>query len=143
MIKIIRIKNSAQMEQAFEIRRKVFVEEQQVDAAEEYEFEDESTHFLALNEENKTIGTARWREMPGGIKLERFAVLANFRNTTAGSTLLKAVIEDVLAHKPSKIYLHAQVQVIPFYEKYGFKVVGGEFSEAGIRHRKMVYQPGT
>ena len=35
------------------------------------------------------------------------------------------------------IYLHAQVQVIPFYEKEGFIKEGGIFEEAGIMHYKM------
>jgi predicted GNAT family N-acyltransferase len=33
--------------------------------------------------------------------------------------------------------MHAQTDVIPFYEKMGFKKSGGEFEEAGIMHFKM------
>ena len=35
------------------------------------------------------------------------------------------------------IYLHAQVDVIPFYEKIGFIKEGDQFEEAGIQHYKM------
>lgn len=127
------------MEQAFAVRRKVFVEEQQVDPAEEYEFEEESTHFLALNGQNEAVGTARWRQTEKGIKLERFAVLATYRNSGVGQKLMKAILDDILTDEQPMIYLHAQVQVIPFYEKLGFKTVGEEFVEANIRHKKMVY----
>jgi predicted GNAT family N-acyltransferase len=139
MVKIIPIKNAAEMEQAFAVRRKVFVEEQQVDPAEEYEFEEESTHFLALNGQNEAVGTARWRQTEKGIKLERFAVLATYRNSGVGQKLMKAILDDILTDEQPMIYLHAQVQVIPFYEKLGFKTVGEEFVEANIRHKKMVY----
>ena len=35
------------------------------------------------------------------------------------------------------IYMHAQVDVIPFYEKMGFVKEGGPFEEAFITHYKM------
>ena len=37
-----------------------------------------------------------------------------------------------------KIYLHAQVPVIGFYEAMAFQCVGPVFKEAGIPHRKMI-----
>ena len=36
------------------------------------------------------------------------------------------------------IYMHAQIQVLPFYEKLGFLKEDGLFEEAGIMHYKMV-----
>jgi predicted GNAT family N-acyltransferase len=36
------------------------------------------------------------------------------------------------------VYLHAQVQVVDFYAKFGFEAVGPQFEEAGIQHYKMV-----
>jgi predicted GNAT family N-acyltransferase len=35
--------------------------------------------------------------------------------------------------------LHAQVAVIGFYKRTGFRAVGRVFDEAGIAHRKMVF----
>ena len=139
MVKIIPIKNAIELEQAFAIRREVFVEEQQVDPSEEYEFEEESVHFLALDD-NKPVGTARWRKTDNGIKLERFAVLASHRRSGVGRELLKAVLGDALKENPALLYLHAQIQVVPFYEKEGFVTTGGEFMEANIRHMKMIYK---
>ncbi len=52
----------------------VFVVEQEVDAAEEYdEFDDSSVHFLTKMD-GSPVGTARWRFTANGVKLERFAV---------------------------------------------------------------------
>ncbi len=123
-------------EVAFEIRRKVFVAEQQVSREEEYDqFENSSTHYLVYDDE-KPVGTARWRKTDKGIKLERFAVLKELRNSGAGTAILNKVLEDVIPLK-EKIYLHAQITAINFYLKAGFVIEGDEFVEANIRHYKM------
>lgn len=134
-IEVIKIDSDAQLQQAFDIRVKVFVDEQGVDKRLEYEYEDESTHFLAVVD-GKPIGTARWRKTDGGYKLERFAVLQAYRSSGAGAALLKAVLADV-PPTDEKVYLNAQTQVVDFYAKYGFAPVGNEFEEAGIKHFKM------
>jgi predicted GNAT family N-acyltransferase len=51
--------------------------------------------------------------------------------------VLKAILED-LKDVTSMIYMHAQIQVLPFYEKLGFIKEGNLFEEAGIMHYKMV-----
>lgn len=137
MISVTKISGQPGLEQAFAIRQRVFVEEQQVDPALEYdEFETSANHYLACDGDSP-VGTARWRMTDKGIKLERFAVLKACRKSGAGSALLQAVLKDVLPQgKP--VYLHAQVQVVSFYQKYGFRTTGDEFMEAGIRHHKMI-----
>ena len=54
-----------------------------------------------------------------------------------GLLILKAILEDLQENVELK-YLHAQVQVVPFYEKVGFKKRGELFEEAGIMHYKMI-----
>ncbi len=119
------------------IRQKVFVEEQNVDAILEYDGkDDEATHYL-LYYNGKPVGTARWRFTPHGIKLERFALLPEFRNKGIGSAFLKQVMADVLI-TGQVIYLHAQEKAVTYYEREGFKIEGEAFYEAGIRHFKML-----
>ena len=136
-----KIENSADLQQAMQIRRTVFVEEQGVPASEEYDgYDDDAQHYIAIHE-RQSAGTARWRRTEGGVKLERFAVLADHRRRGVGAALLDAVMKDVqkvVEHKPT-IYIHAQVQAIPFWERGGFHVVGAEFMEADIPHFKMVF----
>ncbi len=123
----------------FEIRKLVFVDEQQVSREEEFdEFEASSIHYLGLLN-GMPAGTARWRIKPDGIKLERFAVLLEQRKKGVAAAILKKVLEDTipLGHE---IYLNAQVTAMGFYEKYGFKSAGPLFVEANIDHFKMVYQ---
>ena len=122
---------------AFAIRRKVFVEEQLVDEREEYdEFEQTSIHYLVFAD-GKPVGTARWRITKEGIKLERFAVLKEFRNAKAGRAVLMKVLEDVVPLN-KKIYMHAQVPAMNFYLREGFVTEGDLFMECNIKHYKMV-----
>ncbi|MBC8112721.1 MAG: GNAT family N-acetyltransferase, partial [Verrucomicrobia bacterium] len=93
MIEVRLIELPEDLQKAFAIRKAVFVLEQSVPADEEYEFEEESRHFLAFSGE-MACGTARWRYTEKGIKLERFAVLIDFRSQQVGSALVKAILED-------------------------------------------------
>lgn len=126
------------LEQAFAVRREVFVLEQKVSMEDEFdEFEDESIHFLALAA-GKACGAARWRATAGGLKLERFAVLEAYRGMGVGSALVEAVMHDIDASgRQGKRYLHAQLDAAPLYAKYGFKPVGEIFSECDILHQAM------
>lgn len=136
-IKVQKISLADQLETVFAIRRTVFVEEQQVDEREEYdEFENSSVHFLAFHI-NQPVGTARWRRTTNGIKLERFAVLKEYRSSGVGSALLKAVLDD-LPDDNSPVYLHAQLTAIGLYKKFGFLEQGDIFTEANIQHYKMM-----
>ncbi len=139
-ISVNKIKTIEEKKLAFEIRKLVFVVEQMVDPQEEYDPEDQiSVHFIAFVEKI-ACGTCRWRfKSQNIIKLERFAVLKEFRNTGVGMELLKTCLNDL--PYAEQVILHAQIQVIGFYEKIGFKKVGEEFLEANIRHYKMVYKP--
>ena len=121
---------------AFDIRKKVFVEEQHVSREEEYDqYEESSRHYLVFVDE-EPVGTARWRRTDSGIKLERFAVLKEYRNSGAGTVILNKVLEDVIPMK-EKIYLNAQVTAVNFYLRAGFVKEGDEFIEANIRHYRM------
>ena len=122
-------------ELAFSIRRKVFVVEQGVDPNLEYDKEDQANHYLLLLA-GRPIATARWRETEKGIKLERFAVLPEFRNRGFGEIILAEVLEDVRSMEKT-VYLHSQARAVPFYERNGFFKEGEMFVEAGIEHYYM------
>lgn len=135
-IKVRKITSQEDKEAAFAIRKRVFVIEQEVDPAEEYDDDDEkSTHFIAYCD-NKACGTARWRfKEKGIIKLERFAVDKDYRGKGVGAALVRAVLADLPLS--DKVMMHAQLHAIPFYRKNGFETYGPEFEEAGIRHYAM------
>lgn len=122
-------------EQLTSIRSLVFIEEQNVPKEMEWdEFDATSTHFLVL-ENDHAIACARLK--PDG-QIGRMAVLANYRNMGTGKKLLHFVLQEAAAQKFKKVYLHAQITAIPFYEKHRFTSKGEVFYEANIPHREML-----
>lgn len=135
-VEVKRVTDPDDLEQVFAIRRKVFVDEQNCPPELEWEFEDESTHFLGTVGE-VPAGAARWRKTDKGYKLERFAVLQEFRGYGMGKALVQTVLDN-LPDEAEYIYLNAQLTAIGLYEKFGFVKEGPQFEEAGIQHFKMV-----
>jgi predicted GNAT family N-acyltransferase len=137
-----KISNLRDLDAAFTIREKVFVQGQGVPADDEYDQHDRQAttrHYLALVD-GQPAGAARWRPTDNGVKLERFAVLDEFRNQGVGQVLVQTVLADVRAEVPdaAQVYLHAQLRAIPLYERTGFQKVGELFEECDIQHYKMV-----
>ena len=88
---------NAQLELS-DIRRKVFIEEQQVPEELEWdEFDHDSIHLLALNQQHQAIGCLRL--LPDG-HLGRMAVLAEWRGHGIGMALLHRAIEVAVARCP-------------------------------------------
>jgi predicted GNAT family N-acyltransferase len=135
-IRINKVDSDLELAHVFEIRREVFVDEQDCPPELEWEFEEESTHFLARLDE-LPVGAARWRKTEKGYKLERFAVAMAYRGKGVGQALVAAVLAD-LPNDANYVYLHAQVQAMGLYRKFGFEPEGPQFEEAGIQHFKMV-----
>lgn len=121
-----------------QVRNDVFVVEQGVSESDEHDdFESSARHYL-ITKNDVSCGVARWRNTDKGIKLERFAVLTKFRGSGVGKRLVEEVLKDVLPMK-QKIYLHAQIQTVDFYQKLSFEKDGEIFKEAGIKHYKMTF----
>lgn len=136
-LKIQLVKTNKEYDDILEIRKKVFVEEQNVPISIEVEYEDDSNHVICYVD-NAPVGTGRWRKTSKGIKLERFAVLNNFRGKGIGTKIVNFILSQLSSN--NTIYLHAQDAVVNFYERLGFFTSGEHFLEANISHYKMVYK---
>ena len=138
VIQVKQISSDEAKAQAFAIRIRVFVREQRVPAAIELDRDDDrAIHFLATSD-GKAVGTARVVSHHGSAKIGRMAVLKSYRGKGVGKKLLRRTVATAKKLGARSIYLHAQVPVIEFYEKLGFRCVGAVFDEAGIPHRKMI-----
>lgn len=125
-----------ELEKVFTIRKIVFVDEQGCPPELEYENEDVSKHFLALSD-HKPCGACRWRKTENGYKLERFAVLKEFRGKGVGRALVATALDD-LPSDATYVYLNSQLDAMSLYARFGFVAEGEQFEEAGIKHFKMV-----
>ena len=141
-IRVILISTAEELSQAHNIRREVFVTEQNVPEEEEIDqYESHCRHFLAFTSDGIPCGTARWRFVDNGVKLERFAVKKEFRKNGVGSALMRAVLDDINnnpEYKGQRKYLHSQTNAVPLYEKFGFQKTGNPFFECNIQHYKMM-----
>ena len=124
---------------ALDIRTKVFILEQGVKHEEEMVSEEEKESFTFLIYlKDKPIGTIRYRLVNDEYKIERFAILKEYRNKGYGLQSFNYLVEYIKTRfNPCTITLNSQIQVKELYEKCGFTPIGEEFKEAGIKHIKM------
>lgn len=139
------------------IRRRVFIDEQGVPDALEWDGLDaEAHHFLALGPvaapdanprhalpaPTTPLGTARMRIVDGHAKAERVAVVPAARQHGVGRLLMLALEAHAHHQGLPDVRLHAQVTAIPFYERLGYRAHGEIFLSAGIDHREMTKSLG-
>lgn len=116
------------------IRTTVFVEEQKVPKEIEIDdMDDTASHWLAFHNDIP-VGTCR---MLSDGHIGRMAVLAAHRSSGVGQQLLQAAVDKATTEKLYEVYLHAQLQALDFYRKFGFVEYGEEFFDAGIPHKSM------
>ncbi|KYD10214.1 GNAT family N-acetyltransferase [Heyndrickxia sporothermodurans] len=136
-MKVIQVETEEQLNDAFTIRKKVFVEEQHVDVEEEIDqYEENSEHFV-LYDENNAAGAGRFRILDGKGKVERICILPAYRGKGAGKIVMDAIEQYAAQQDVHVLKLNAQTHAIPFYEKLGYKVISEEFMDAGIPHKTM------
>lgn len=119
-----------------EIRRRVFIEEQQVPEALEWDDEDaDAIHLLAYGLDGRAIGCAR---LLNDGRLGRMAVLQDCRGCGIGTAMLEFALELFREQCFEQVTLSAQTHAIGFYERAGFRVCSEIYDDAGIPHREMV-----
>ncbi len=139
-VRVEKISAKSDLRKAFAIRIRVFVKEQGVPEEIELDRDDKrAIHFLATSA-GRAVGTARIVMRQETAKIGRMAVLKSHRRKGVGMKLLRRAVAVAKKLGARKIYLHAQVPVIGFYETFGFHCVGPVFYEAGIPHRKMILE---
>jgi len=124
--------------ECFKIRLNVFIKEQAVPKEMEMDkYDKDAYHFLA-SVNGLSIGCARARIVENQIKIERVAILKEFRGRGYANSLMKE-LECIMSKKyPGHDFiLNAQYAVEKFYLKLGYKSVGDYFYEAQIKHITM------
>jgi predicted GNAT family N-acyltransferase len=133
------IKERASLEHIRNIRMTVFVEEQNVPKKLEMDVFDEidKAEHVLMKYEGKPIGCARIRFLAKKAKLERIAILKEYRGRGFGKALMEYMIDYCRKRGFKEIILHGQLRSREFYEKMGFRACGEIFMDAGIEHIEM------
>ncbi|HCN74675.1 GNAT family N-acetyltransferase [Pseudolactococcus plantarum] len=125
---------------ALDIRRAVFVVEQQVPLDLEIDqYEADCTHFVLYTSEQLPVATLRTlvTKDDDDVLIQRVATLKNHRGNGYAASLVTAALAYLKTKNITCVELHAQLQAIPFYEKLGFQAFGSEFLDADISHMAM------
>lgn len=119
------------------LRRAVFIEEQGIAEADEWDDLDGAAVHLLAREGAEALGTARLFTQDAVGKIGRVCVARRARGTGLGAALIEAGCARLAAAGCTEAQLGAQVQAMPFYEKLGFTAFGPVYDDAGIPHRDM------
>lgn len=121
--------------QARRIRFEVFVVEQGVPPELEIDSMDPAcVHAVASQPSGPIVGTGRL--LPDG-RIGRMAVARDARGQGVGAALLLSLMEAARQRGHLQVELFSQVHAQPFYERFGFVVIGPPFDDAGIDHIRM------
>lgn len=134
-VKIVETKQ--QLEDAYAVRMKVFVEEQGVPKEIEIDqYEEEATHFIVYDQATP-IGAGRYRRIDEIGKVERICILPDYRKTGIGKKLMEKIEAVMKQQGVKKAMLNAQTHAEVFYERIGYKTVSELFYEADMPHVTM------
>jgi predicted GNAT family N-acyltransferase len=138
----VKINSPEDLNISYKIRKKVFCEEQKISEKIEFDNLDHLCEHFLIHKDKGYIATARVRHKNKKVfKIERVAVLPEFRRLKVGSLLINEIVEFYLNNKKNNlIILHSQVAVEEFYKSLNFISYGDQFYEDGIPHIAMEYK---
>ncbi|TFB15059.1 GNAT family N-acetyltransferase [Filobacillus milosensis] len=135
---IYRVTKENQLKDAYNVRKIVFVDEQNVPPEMELDEHDETAvHFVGYFED-RPIAASRLRFVDQYGKLERICVLKEERGKHYGIQMINQMEQYLIDQGVKKAKLNAQTHAETFYKILGFQTVSDEFMDAGIPHVTMV-----
>ena len=116
------------------VRGQVFIIEQKIDWAIEFDGLDPYCVLFTVYDDNKPVGAARLLDN----KVGRVATLLEYRKQGIASLLMKKIEEYAKQNDMNILILHAQKYIEDFYVELGYASEGEIFYEAEIPHVKMI-----
>jgi predicted GNAT family N-acyltransferase len=138
--------DSPLMQDALDLRREVFVEEQGVPPEMEVDDEDAEAIHLVANIGARVVATLRITPMGNAERIGRVAVQRAFRRKGIGKRLVEHAMRLIAGNGGRQIVLHAQLQTTEFYRRLGYSEEGDVEMDAGIPHiwmrKRLSHAPG-
>jgi predicted GNAT family N-acyltransferase len=132
------IRNEDDLSAVFRIRKEVFIKGQGVPKEIEMDHHDNEADHVIVLLRGEPVGCARIRFMRNTAKLERIAILQGHRGKHYGKELVRFLLNHCAVKGIETIFMNSQYDVRDYYKVFGFREVGEPFTEAGIKHIKMV-----
>ena len=128
--------SSAELYEILKARFQVFTLEQNIRYLDEDNTDYIATHF-AIRKKGLVLAYARLfpDKTKGVFCVGRMLTIE--RNKGYGKYIINQIVTEVLRRGGTTLRMHAQTQVVLFYERLGFHTVGDIFIEAGIPHVAM------
>ncbi len=120
-----------------DIRKNVFTAELGISESNLFDDEDEKCDHFILFDGKQPIGSIRVLLVENNVKLERMAILSEFRARNYGRCAIFQIIEYYQTKQYHKIILDSIYQVRNFYKKCGFVEEGAIFQRVGMDHIRM------
>ena len=124
-------------EDALNIRKVVFVDEQKCPIEIERDDYDATAIHMVLYADDVAVGCGRIVDMGEYFKLGRIAVLKSERGKHYGDMIVRLLLFKSFNMGASVVRLGAQLHVLDFYKKFGFEAYGDIYVEGGMKHRHM------
>ena len=130
-------KSNSDIEEIKEVRKVVFNNELKIPESYLFdEYDNTCEQFLIKNNEI-TVGALRLRKENSAVKLERMAILSEFRKMSFGIKAINEVKKYCITKSESKIFLDSIHDIRDFYKKCGFTEIGSVFERVGLPHIRM------
>lgn len=124
------------LQDAFAIRREVFILEQGVSEEEEFDSLDDRSWHLVVYDDDVPMATGRLLYQDS-YHIGRIAVRKESRGRHLGDLAVRMLLVKAFNDGAFEVTISAQMHAVPFYERFGFKPQGNTYLEAGIEHIAM------
>jgi predicted GNAT family N-acyltransferase len=129
------VRDAKELRAAFDLRFRVFCDEQGVPRDEELdELDDVARHAVAVAPVGSVVGTMRLVSKGSVVRVGRVAVDREWRGRGIASRLLGKAHDYAVGVRAEELRLAAQTQAVGLYEQAGYVQDGAPFQEAGIEH---------
>lgn len=139
-MELVTISTESQMKEHNYILTQVFTIGQNIDESCVMDKTGDLTFYI-LYVDGKAVGTLRSNQKENGLKIERVAVLEEYRGNGYGSIMLNKLVEMLKSTRKEgeQIYSYIQAQTQSYYERNGFLVdVEHPMIIQNLKHYKAV-----
>lgn len=142
MINAIYINGNEDVKDAFSVREKVFIDEQNIDGNIVFDNLDKRAKHVVVYKDKNPVGTGRLIYHNGAYLIGRIAVLKEKRGSHYGDLVVRMLVQKAFDMGAEFVELHSQLSAVNFYKKIGFQESGEVYQEASIDHINMRLKKG-